>query len=169
VRLRRWVRYARSVVLVAVFGCAPAAVAPPPSAGAVVENRAAIAAEIVTRTNEERVRAGLRAFITDPKLMEAARIQAEQMAAARKTEHTINGARYPTMQSRLDATRYLYAMAAENIARNQRSASMVVESWMRSEGHRANILNAQLTQIGAAMARSANGEPYWVQVFGRPR
>jgi uncharacterized protein YkwD len=166
----RAVRSLCSAAFVAGVGCAAPPIAPPPpSASGTAADRAAIAAEIVTRTNAERTRAGLRAFTTAPKLMEAARIQAEQMAAARRTEHTISGARYPTMQSRFDAAGYDYLIGAENIARNQPTVTFVVDAWMRSAAHRANILNPQLTQIGAAMARSINGEPYWVQVFGRPR
>jgi len=101
--------------------------------------------------------------------MEAARIHAEQMAAAQRSDHTINGAQYPTMQSRLQAVGYVYMQAAENVAWNQSSAQAAVNSWMSSSGHRANILDQGLTEMGAAMARSSRGEPYWIQVFGRPR
>jgi uncharacterized protein YkwD len=101
--------------------------------------------------------------------MEAARIHAEQMAAYRRADHTISGAQYPNMQSRLQAVGYNYSSAAENVAWNQPDARSVVNGWMNSSGHRANILDPQLTEIGAAMARSARGEPYWIQVFGRPR
>jgi uncharacterized protein YkwD len=101
--------------------------------------------------------------------MEAARIHAEQMAAHQRQDHTISGAQYPTLQSRLQAVGYVYANAAENVAWNQQSAQSAVNSWMTSSGHRANILDPQLTEIGTAMARSARGEPYWIQVFGRPR
>ena len=129
----------------------------------------AVAADIVRYTNDARTRNGLPALRTSAKLMEAARIHAEQMAAAQRGEHTISGARYPTMQSRLDAVGYPYMQAAENVAWNQAGAQQAVASWMSSAGHRANILDAGLTEIGAAMARSSKGEPYWIQVFGRPR
>jgi uncharacterized protein YkwD len=101
--------------------------------------------------------------------MEAARLHAEQMAAYQRLDHTISGARYPTMQSRLQAVGYEYANAAENVAWNQSNAQSAVTTWMNSSGHRANILDPNLTEMGAAMARSARGEPYWIQVFGRPR
>ena len=100
--------------------------------------------------------------------MEAARIHAEQMATHERDEHTISNARYPTMQTRLAAVGYEYSRAAENVAWNQRSAQQVVTTWMNSSDHRRNILNSQLTEIGAAMARSSKGEPYWIQVFGTP-
>ena len=133
------------------------------------DNLDAITADVVRFTNDARARNGLPALRTSTKLMEAARIHAAQMAAAQRADHTISGARYPTMQSRLDAVGYVYMQVAENVAWNQASAQAVVNSWMSSSGHRANMLDPGLTEIGAAMARSSRGEPYWIQVFGRPR
>ena len=78
-------------------------------------------------------------------------------------------AQYPTLESRLQAVGYAYMKAAENAAWNQVDARSVVDGWMSSSGHRANILDPKLKEIGAAMARSTKGEPYWVQVFGTPR
>lgn len=128
-----------------------------------------IAADVVRFTNDARARNGLRALSANSKLMEAARLHAEQMAARQRLDHTISDARYPTMLSRLQAVGYDYANAAENIAWNQPNAQAAVTTWMNSSGHRANMLDPQLTEIGAAMARSSRGEPYWIQVFGRPR
>ena len=133
------------------------------------ENLAAIAAEIVRLTNDARARNGLPALRTNAKLMEAARLHAQQMAAHQRSDHTIGEARYPTMQSRLEAVRYAYLHVAENVAWNQSSAQSALNSWMDSPGHRANILDHGLTEIGAAMMRSSRGEPYWIQVFGRPQ
>ncbi len=130
---------------------------------------ASVAADIVRYTNDARARNGLPALRSNSRLMEAARIHAAQMAANQRSEHTISGAQYPTMQSRLDAVGYAYMQAAENVAWNQQSAQAVLNSWMNSSGHRANILDPGLTEMGAAMARSSRGEPYWIQVFGRPR
>jgi uncharacterized protein YkwD len=127
------------------------------------------AAEVVRLTNESRMRSGLRALVVNPRLVEAARLHAEQMAGWQRLAHTIEGARYPTMQSRLQATGYGYANAAENVAWNQRTAADVMRTWLNSSGHRANILDAELTEIGTAVAYSVKGEPYWIQVFGRPR
>src|SRR5439155_21556316 len=69
----------------------------------------AVAAEIVSYTNDARARNGLPAFSTSSKLMEAARIQAEQMASFQRADHTISGAQYPTLQSRLQAVGYSYS------------------------------------------------------------
>ena len=128
-----------------------------------------IANDVVRYTNEQRVRNGLRAFVASARLMEAARLHAEQMAQYQRMDHTIGSAKYPTLQSRLDAVGYVYQNAAENVAWNSQTPQSVVTGWMNSPGHRANILNPGLTEIGTAMARSAKGEPYWIQVFGTPR
>jgi uncharacterized protein YkwD len=150
-------------------GCT--AVALPGGAGPATSSSSAPseAAAVIDLTNEERRRAGRAALSASPQLMEAARIHALQMAEHRQAAHTIPAARYPTMQARLQAVGYRYASAAENVAWNQRSAAEVLATWMGSAGHRANILDAGVTEIGAAMARDPSGQPYWIQVFGRPR
>lgn len=130
---------------------------------------ATVAMDVIAYTNRARADAGLPALAVSAKLMDAAAIHARQMAGARLVSHTISGARYPTLQSRLHAVGYVYAAAAENLAWNQPDARSAVNSWMASSGHRANILDAGLREIGAAMARSGLGEPYWVEVFGTPR
>jgi uncharacterized protein YkwD len=128
-----------------------------------------VVADIVRYTNDARVRNGLSPFVANQKLMDAASIQANQMARYQVADHTISGATYPTLQSRLQAVGYSYSSAAENVAWNQRDAQSVVNGWMTSAGHRANILDPYLKDIGAAMVRSSRGEPYWIQVFGTPR
>jgi uncharacterized YkwD family protein len=55
-----------------------------------------------------------------------------------------------------------YRTAGENIARGQRTPEEVVNAWMNSSGHRANILNPSFTEIGVGYAASGN---YWTQMF----
>lgn len=138
-------------------------------AGTVTGGGSAVANDIVRYTNEARARNGLAPLASSARLMEAARIQAEQMAQSQRADHTISGAQYPTMQDRLTAVGYAYMRAAENVAWNQRDAQAALTSWMNSSGHRVNILDPNLREMGAAMARSSKNEPYWVQVFGTPR
>jgi uncharacterized protein YkwD len=159
-------------VTLLLSGCGSVPIAlpgPAGDAGGPTGSPATVAAEVVRLTNDARARNGFPGLRTSSRLMEAARIHAEQMAEHQRSDHTISGAQYPSMQSRLAAVGYEYSRAAENVAWNQRSAQQVVTTWMNSSGHRANILNGQLTEIGAAMARSSRGEPYWIQVFGTPR
>ena len=55
-----------------------------------------------------------------------------------------------------------YKSAAENIAMGQRSAQEVVQGWMNSAGHRANIMNGSYTHIGVGLSDSGY---YWTQQF----
>jgi len=61
-----------------------------------------------------------------------------------------------------------FSAAAENIAYGQRTASEVMNSWMNSPGHRANILNRSFTHIGVGAAKASNGTLYWTQMFLKP-
>ena len=58
-----------------------------------------------------------------------------------------------------------YRSAGENIAWGQKTPEQVMEAWMNSDGHRANILNAKFTKIGVGQYRDAAGRNYWVQLF----
>ena len=58
-----------------------------------------------------------------------------------------------------------YRAAAENIAAGQRTAEEVVDSWMNSSGHRANILNASYTKMGLGIAYGGSYRVYWTQDF----
>lgn len=130
---------------------------------------AAVSAELTRLTNDARARNGLQPLRPSARLNTAAQLHARQMAEYQKADHTISGARYPTLQARLEAAGYTYSRAAENIAWNQSNADEAMNSWLNSSGHRANIMDPNLTEMGAAMARSADGQPYWIQVFGTPR
>jgi len=72
------------------------------------------------------------------------------------------------MIDRLQAVEYGVESAAENIAHKQTTPRKVMASWMESEGHKKNILTGDFIHIGVAVARSAKGERYWVQVFATP-
>jgi uncharacterized protein YkwD len=107
---------------------------------------AAVEANIVSYTNQERVQNGLPAFKVDKELMETAREQAIWMARNRVLSHT---------------SRPL----AENIAMGQPHSSDAVQAWMNSSGHRANILNVGHRRIGVAGYRTDDGVIYWCQQF----
>ncbi|MDJ0690009.1 MAG: CAP domain-containing protein [Xenococcaceae cyanobacterium MO_188.B32] len=71
-------------------------------------------------------------------------------------------------------TGYQYSTAAENIAAGYQTPEAVVEAWMGSAGHRANILNPDLTEIGVGYeylandTGSVNYNSYWTTTFGTP-
>lgn len=121
---------------------------------------------VVTRTNAERHRAGLAPLSVDPQLTEAAERHARNMAKQNRMSHSLDGR---TVADRARAAGYDYRTVGENIAWNQPTAAAVVGDWMSSRGHRRNILGPDFTHIGVAVATNSKGEPYWVQVFGRPK
>ncbi len=99
---------------------------------------------VIDRTNDARAKRGLAPLAADASLMNGARRQAAWMARNRNLSHGQG--------------------VTENIAMGQSSASEAVSGWMRSDGHRANILGSH-TRIGVAMARAADGTVYWCQQF----
>jgi len=116
--------------------------------------------EVVKLTNAERTKAGLKALQTDDKLMAAAREKSQDMQSKNYFSHTS-----PTFGSPFDRMKALgitYKSAGENIAQGQRTPQEVVQAWMDSPGHRANILNANYTHIGVGYVKSGN---YWTQQF----
>jgi uncharacterized protein YkwD len=60
-----------------------------------------------------------------------------------------------------------FSMVAENIAYGQKSPEEVMNTWMKSSGHKSNILNSKFTEIGCGMALSENGRLYWCVCFAK--
>ena len=127
-----------------------------------------ITTSIVDLTNVERSRAGISPLRSEPRLMRAAQLQAEQMASFGRMDHVLNDGQYPAPQDRLAAVGYRWRAFAENIAYGQRGPEDVTESWMGSAGHRANMLNGTYTELGTGYAVDTRGRSYFVQVFGKP-
>ncbi len=123
----------------------------------------------MTLTNAARTGEGLPAFRADPLLMQAAQLHARQMVDAGRMAHVLPEAPLPAPPDRLAAVGYAWRGWAENVAWGQRSPADAVDAWMTSPGHRANILHATLTELGAASAADNAGRVYYVQVFGLPR
>lgn len=63
---------------------------------------------------------------------------------------------------------YKFRFAAENVARGQRNCDWVMNSWMKSRGHRLNILSKNVVHMGLHVGRGDDGRVYWCQVFGKP-
>jgi uncharacterized protein YkwD len=101
---------------------------------------------IIAGTNAQRARYGLPALVIDPTLQQQARGQAAWMTNHRSLQHTT-------------------AAVGENIGMGQNSAEEVVNAWMNSSGHRANILNGGYHKIGAAAYTAPNGSIYWCEQF----
>ncbi len=108
----------------------------------------AIEHNIVYYTNLERKRYGLPALEIDGGLMKSARKHCAWMTRSRRLRHTSQA-------------------VAENIAMGQRSSQEAVLTWMRSRGHRANILHRGYRRIGVAAYRTPSGTIFWCQQFLR--
>jgi uncharacterized protein YkwD len=121
---------------------------------------------VLDHTNAQRKAAGLPELIPNAKLMEAARGHSINMARQCRMSHSLDGR---THADRIAAAGYSYSACGENIAWNQTNPEQVLSSWMRSSGHRANILSRNYTEIGVAVAVNDRGERYWTQVFGASR
>ncbi|NJM84516.1 MAG: CAP domain-containing protein, partial [Tabrizicola sp.] len=114
--------------------------------------------------------------VVDPALQDAAEDHATAMAARGFFSH--RGADGSTLTTRLRRHGYRYSAAAENIAAGQSTAAEVVQSWMKSSGHRRNITDCALRHTGIALVFDPDDTPirgnrqplryYWVQVFASP-
>jgi uncharacterized protein YkwD len=70
---------------------------------------------------------------------------------------------------RISRAGYQWRGAGENIAKGQRTPADVMNAWMNSSGHRANILNCGFRDLGVGLAYDAKKTPLWTQDFGTPR
>ncbi|MGA5868970.1 CAP domain-containing protein [Streptomyces cinereoruber] len=122
--------------------------------------------EVVALTNTERTRAGCRPLRTDKHLRAAAQGHAADMAARGYYEHMSPEGR--DGGDRMKGAGYAWSAWAENIHRGPKTPARAVADWMGSSGHRANILNCSLKDIGVGVAMTSNG-PWWVQNFGAKR
>ncbi|MFD2764488.1 CAP domain-containing protein [Micromonospora eburnea] len=121
--------------------------------------------QVVDLVNAERAKAGCKAVTVNDKLTLAAQRHSQDQADHKTMTH--DGSDGSDAGERLDRVGYAWRAYGENVAWNQQSPAAVMDAWMNSSGHRANILNCSFTQIGVGVARS-NG-PYWTQDFGTPR
>ncbi|MFF7475259.1 CAP domain-containing protein [Streptomyces sp. NPDC008092] len=121
-------------------------------------------AEVADLTNRERTRAGLRPLAADPQLAAAAQAYSTDMATRDFYAHTSPEGTQPWDRAAAAGSRR--RTIGENIACGQRSAAEVVEGWMNSPGHRANILKPDFTHIGIGFAGGGRAGTYWTQLFG---
>ncbi len=119
------------------------------------------AQQVIDLVNDERSKAGLSAVTEATDVSAAAAIRAQEITS--NFSHTRpDGTYYNTV---LDQSGISYWGSGENIAYGQRTPAEVMNGWMNSQGHRANILNASYTKIGVAYYQNSNGVTYWVQLF----
>lgn len=116
--------------------------------------------EVIRLVNEIRVKNGLNELEADWELSRVARYKSQDMKDNNYFSHTS-----PVYGSPFEMIKHFglsYKSAGENIAKGQTSPQAVVNAWMNSSGHRANILNKSYTKIGVGYVKSGN---YWTQMF----
>ncbi len=116
--------------------------------------------EVLRLVNIERQRFGLNQLTYSAEMEKSAMIRAREIVD--KFSHT-----RPDGTSCFTAVNVSYSYIGENIAAGQVSPQDVVTAWMNSEGHRANILNSNFSQLGVGYLHLPNTDykHYWVQIF----
>ena len=116
--------------------------------------------EVVRLVNAERAKEGLAALQMDSSLNSAAQVRAKEIVTS--FSHTRpNGSNCFTALSEAGIK---YNGSGENIAYGQKTPAEVVNAWMNSAGHRANIMSSKFTKIGVG-CHNSNGTYYWSQFF----
>lgn len=154
---RRVAHAAALCVLFALTAC-QSALSPGEGAGA-----SASAAEHLARIRSAN---GFQALVRDSRLERAALTQSGYMAAsARMTHDTARGKDF-SARIKKDG---IDGLAAENLAHGRMDLNRLFSMWMKSKGHRSNMLDPRLSRFGLAYVRAKNGseERYWTLVVGR--
>lgn len=116
--------------------------------------------EVVRLVNEIRQKNGLKTLTFDWELARVARYKSQDMKDNRYFSH--NSPVYGTPYQMMKSFGISYRSAGENIAKGYSTPQAVVNAWMNSPGHRANILNSGYTRIGVGYVAGGN---YWTQMF----
>ncbi|MEV6932396.1 CAP domain-containing protein [Dactylosporangium sp. NPDC051485] len=142
------------------------------AAGAAVQAGPAFAADsamargVIAITNSVRTRAGCGPVTPSAGLSNAAWQHSWDMAGRGYFSHGSPGGGSPG--TRVRAAGYRWSAYGENIAWGQPTAQAVMNAWMNSPGHRANILNCRFRNVGVAVAYDSRGVPFWTQDFASP-
>ncbi|MFG3292386.1 CAP domain-containing protein [Streptomyces sp. NPDC048179] len=123
---------------------------------------AVVEAEVLKLVNEERAKVGCSALSANSSLTKLAEAFSDDMAARDFFDHTDPDGKTPWDRA---AAAGISNLGGENIARGQATAQAVMDAWMNSEGHRANILNCDFKTLGVGV-HFGSGGPWWTQDFG---
>ena len=124
-----------------------------------VTNDYTSAYEVLELVNKERKAEGLNELKMDKDLLDSAMIRASELVL--NFSHT-----RPNGTSCFTAISKPFSHMGENIAAGYSNAEYVMQGWMESPGHKANILTGDFTSIGIGCVKYGN-VPYWVQLFGK--
>ena len=127
-----------------------------------VSEQASAEAQVLQLVNDERAKAGCSPVAANSALRELAEDFSEAMAAQGFFDHTDPSGATPW--DRAEAAG-ISDLGGENIARGQADAQAVMDAWMDSPGHKANILNCDFRTLGVGVHFGPGG-PWWTQDFG---
>ncbi len=129
---------------------------------------AAFEMEVADLVNQERAKAGLPALQTSPELALSARRYSAYMVQANFFGHV--GPDGSTLVTRNTAAGYVgWTYLAENLAAGQPTPRAVVDAWLASPAHRANIFSTSVSETGVGYAAGGQYGHYWTQEFGARR
>ncbi|MFE6199006.1 CAP domain-containing protein [Streptomyces sp. NPDC057838] len=133
-----------------------------PGASVALPGETAAAAQVLALVNEERAKVGCSPVAANSALTDLAQSYSEDMAARGFFDHTDPDGRTPWDRAEKAG---ISNLGGENIARGQADAAAVMDAWMNSPGHRANILNCDFKTLGVGVELGSGG-PWWTQNFG---
>jgi len=127
-----------------------------------VSQSSSVEKEVARLVNLERQKVGLAPLTFSEEISKVARLKSQDMADKNYFSHTSPTYGDPFQMMKTFGIKYGYA--GENIAKGYRDAQSVMNGWMNSSGHKANILNSNFKKIGVGYVQ-ANGTTYWTQMF----
>lgn len=131
-----------------------------PDGGNLAPDSSEYASAVLDLVNEERAKAGVSPVRLDTRAGEAANVRAQEIRQS--FSHTRpNGSGFETALREAGIT---YRASGENIAYGQSSPVAVMNAWMNSAGHKANILNPEYSAMGIGHV-NVGGVDYWTQLF----
>ncbi len=122
--------------------------------------------QVFELVNKERVARGLGTLKYSTDVAYVARVKSQDMIDKKYFAH--ESPTYGSPFKMMEKFGLRFSAAGENIAYGQKTAAEVMNAWMNSAGHRANILSQTYTTIGVGVAKAANGTLYWTQEFIKP-
>lgn len=142
----------------------PTTAAPEPTAPASGPAPSEAVAQVVDLVNAERGKVGCSPVKVNSTLTKAAQDHSEDMAATGTMSHTGSDGSSPA--DRITRAGYSWSAYGENVAYGYSTPAQVMNGWMTSPGHKANILNCAFKEIGVGLAQPGG---YWTQNFGTAR
>ncbi len=128
-----------------------------------IDDVKALEQKVIDLVNRQRANYGLPLLKANWELCRVARYKSQDMINKGYFSH--QSPTYGSPFKMMEDFGIRFTAAGENIAYGQRTPEEVMNSWMNSSGHRANILSRTYNQIGVGVAKAANGTYYWTQMF----